>query len=103
MLTNIIDFFIDYFTHLNLKKIIGGIVTLFGLFIMGMMSSASTGDKAFLYALAGIVVSSIGILIVMYDMAKDKSSQDYSDLETLSNAYKQNHDDKNQTPPNAHS
>jgi hypothetical protein len=98
MLTNIIDFFIDYFTHLNLKKIIGGIVTLFGLFVMGLMSSSDTGDKAFLYALAGIIVSSIGILIILYDMTKDKSGQDYSDLETLSKAYKQNKDD-NQDPP----
>lgn len=43
-----------------------------------------------MYAIGGIVVAGVGFVIIYYDMAKDKTSSNYNELETLTKAKKQN-------------
>lgn len=96
MFSNIIDFFIDYFTHLNTPKIIGGIIFLIGIFLLGSVTSSGDTSKATLFAVGGIFVGGIGAIIISYDIAKDKNEQNYNELETFSRAYKHDSKDQNQ-------
>lgn len=89
MLQHIVDFLTDYFTNLNVKKIFGGIIVLVGLAIIGSMSAGRGGDSTVLYAVGGILVASVGSIVIYYDIAKDKAPSNYSELEILANAQKQ--------------
>ena len=94
MLTHIIDFLVDYFTNLNAKKIFGGILVLTGLAILGRIVSSGlrSGDAnvGILFAIGGILVGGVGLVIIYYDIAKDRTSNRHDELELLSKAYKQN-------------
>ena len=93
MLTHMIDFLVDFFTNLNAKKIFGGILVLIGLAILGRIVSAGliSGDAnvGVLYAAGGILVGGVGLVIIYYDMAKDKTSSGHSEIDTISKAYEQ--------------
>lgn len=93
MLQHIFDFLTDYFTNLNAKKIIGGIIVLVGLVILANVSAARTMDGTVLYALGGILVASVGSIVIYYDIAKDKAPSNYNELEILANAQKQSQDE----------
>ena len=94
MLTHIIDFLVDYFTNLNAKKIFGGILVCVGLATLGRIVSSGlrSGDATVgvLYAIGGILVGGVGLVIIYYDTAKDKTNNRYSELDLLSKVYKQN-------------
>lgn len=95
MLPHIINFFDDFFTNLNTKKVIGGLFLLAGIAIIGMMGVFLDADKAVLFAIIGIFVGSIGAIIIYHDIAKDKSGGDFNELETLANAKQKKQADKN--------
>lgn len=90
MLSHVIDFVVDYFTNLNLTKIIGGILILAGLALLGSMGASGNPEKAVWYAVGGLLVGGAGFVVVYYDISKDKADQGgYSELDTLAKAYKQ--------------
>ncbi len=89
MITHVIDFFIDYFTNLNVKKIFGGILVLVSLAIISMMQSSGDPERAVLYAIVGILIGGIGFVVIYYDMAKDKIGHGYDEINTLTKAYEQ--------------
>jgi len=89
MITHIIDFFIDYFTNLNVVKILGGIMALSGLSIISKGQSSGDPNTAVLYSVVGILIGGIGFIIIYYDMAKDKMGRGNDDIHTLTKAYEQ--------------
>ncbi|HSX30553.1 MAG TPA: hypothetical protein VLE99_01425 [Candidatus Saccharimonadales bacterium] len=94
MLLHLIDFLVDYFRNLNVRKITGGILALIGLAILGKMTTSGDTNRAVLYAIGGILVSGVGFIVVYYDIAKDKTRSRYSELDTLTKAHTQNeHED----------
>lgn len=88
MINHIIDSLVDYFTNLNAKKIIGGILVFVGLTIIGKIGISRSPNIAVLYAIVGILIGGIGFVVIYYDMARDKVSHGYDELGTLTSALK---------------
>lgn len=88
MLSAVLEFLVAYVGHLNAKKIFGTIIVLAGLGIMGSMGTTGNADKAVFVAIAGILVGSVGFVIIYYDIAKDKTGAHYDEMETLVKAAK---------------
>lgn len=96
MIPHILEFLTNYFTHLNLKKILGGILAIVGIGMLGQISMQSNINKGILFAFGGIIIGSVGLIIIYIDMANDKKSSEFNELDTISKAYKQKaHEDKN--------
>ena len=89
MITHIIDFFVDYFTNLNVVKIFGGIIVLLSLAIISKGQISGDPNRAVLYAVVGILIGGIGFVVIYYDMAKDKIGHGYDEINTLTKAYEQ--------------
>lgn len=89
MIFHIIEFIVDYFTNLNIKKILGGILALVGIAIIGKVSTSSNPNNAVLYAIMGIIIGGIGFVIIYHDIAKDKAGTDYDELSVLSKGLEQ--------------
>jgi len=94
MIFELFHFIADYFTNLNPKKIIGGIIVLIGLILIGNVISAGDINRAVLYAISGVIVGGVGAVVIYYDMAKDKIGTTYNELDTISNAYKYQEDER---------
>jgi hypothetical protein len=95
MIPHIVEFFVDYFTNLNIRKIIGGLLVLIGMWVIGMMGSSGNPNNAVLYAILGILLGGIGFVVIYYDMAKSTVGGGYDELDTLAKAYKQEEFRKN--------
>jgi hypothetical protein len=89
MISHILDFIVDYFTNVNIPKIIGGVLVLIGTIVTGYMIGPGSADRAVLFGVVGSLISGIGFVVIYYDMAKDKQGSKYNELETLNNALKQ--------------
>lgn len=89
MIFRIIDFLVDYFTNIGAKKIFAGILVLAGLTVMGQAGRSGDPSWTVLYVAAGIVLGGIGIVVIYYDIAKDRIGHRYDELHTLTHAYKQ--------------
>ncbi len=89
MITHVIDFLIDYFTNLSVKKIFGGIIVLLSLAIISKGQISGDPNRAVLYAIVGILIGGIGFIVIYYDMAKDKIGHEYDDIQILTKAYEQ--------------
>jgi hypothetical protein len=94
MLVHIIDFLVDYFTNLNVKKVFGGVLVLAGLSVISRAGLASDTNITILLSIIGIVIGGVGFVIIYYDMAKDKNGGDFDELGTLVNGYKQGEEKK---------
>jgi len=96
MIPHILEFLTNYFTHLNLKKILGGILAIVGVGMLGQISIQSNPNRGILFAFGGIIIGSIGLIIIYIDMANDKNRGGFNELDTISKAYKQKvHENKN--------
>jgi hypothetical protein len=89
MLRHVLNFLIDYTAHINAKKIFGGTLTLLGFICISKIRTASDPNDAIAYALAGIVVGGVGLIVIYYDIAKDKLDSSRSELSMLAEAQKQ--------------
>jgi hypothetical protein len=94
MINHVIDFIFDFFTNLNIRKILGGILVLVGIAIINRMGSSGDPNKAILYAIGGILVGGVGFVVIYYDIAKDKASHGHDELGTLTKAYGQKEREK---------
>ena len=90
MIPHIIEFLVDYFTNLNIRKIIGGLLALIGMAIISRLGISGNPDTAVLYAVFGILIGGMGFVVIYLDIAKDKRDGNYDELGTLSKAYKEN-------------
>lgn len=90
LLLHLIDFLVDYFSNLNVKKIVGGTLVLIGLAILGRIVGSGNPDRAVLYAIGGILIGGAGLIVVYYDIAKDKTDSRYNELDMLSKVSKRN-------------
>jgi ABC-type nickel/cobalt efflux system permease component RcnA len=86
MISHIIEFLVDYFTNLNARKIIGGLLVLAGLWFIGRMSINGNVNVAVLYGIGGIIIGGIGTVVIYHDIAKDKLHGGYDELGTLTKA-----------------
>lgn len=86
--SHVVEFLVNYFNNLNLKKIIGGAMVLLGLGIFAKMGVLGDPNKAVLYAIVGIIVGGVGLVIIYFDMAKDKSGRGFDEEKLLVAAYK---------------
>jgi hypothetical protein len=89
VLSHIIKFLVDFFTNLNLNKIIGAILFIIGLALIGLMGSSGNANIAVIYAVIGIAIGGVGAIIIYYDFTKDNVGIRYNELDTLSKAQKQ--------------
>lgn len=87
--SHILNFLIDYFTNLNAKKVFGGILVLIGMSIIGRTGVSGNADKAVLYAICGILLAGVGLVVIYFDIAKDKIGRKHDELGTLTKAYEQ--------------
>ncbi len=94
MINHVIDFIFDYFTNLNVRKIFGVILVLVGIAIINRMGASGDPNRAVLYAIGGILLGGIGLVVIYYDIARDKTSHGHDELGTLTKAYKQKEREK---------
>lgn len=89
MIMRIIDFLIEYFSNINARKIFGGILVLLGLALLSRIVSSGNTSVGIMYVIGGILVGGVGLIIVFFDMAKDKTKNRYNELDILTKAYGQ--------------
>ena len=83
MLSHIIDFVVDYFTNLTVRKILGGILVLVGMAVIERIGLSGAADTALVYMLVGVLIAGVGLAIIYYDMAQDKTGRSGNDLELI--------------------
>jgi hypothetical protein len=94
--THIVNFLVDFFTHLNARKVFGGVLVLLGLWLVQNLAGAGGSNLALMYGAAGILVGGIGAVIIYLDMTKDKAGGGFSELDTIAKGYEQKERDKHQ-------
>lgn len=81
-----LEFIVDFFVNLTVRKVAGGILVLAGLYFISKAGvGTSFEDINLLPGIIGIVIGGIGLVIIIYDTTRAKQ---YSDAETLVKAYK---------------
>ena len=89
MLNHIIGFIVDFFTNLNAKKILGAILAVAGLALLNRIPAAGNTNVGMLYGVAGLLIGGVGLVIIYFDIAKDKINGNFSELDTVDKALKQ--------------
>ncbi len=91
LLRSVIEFLVEFFTHLTLRRAVGAAVFLFGCWLMAKGFETGDPDRFVLFAVFGILIGGMGAVAIYYDFAKDKASglYRYSETETLTKALEQ--------------
>lgn len=84
-LIKILEFVVDFFLNLTIRKAIGGILVLIGLSFVGRVGPGMAVESAVLAGVIGIVIGGIGATVIMYDQVRVRQ---YSDAEILSKAFR---------------
>lgn len=84
-LIKILEFVVDFFLNLTIRKAIGGILVLIGLSFVGRVGPGMAVESAVLVGVIGIVIGGIGATVIVYDQVRVRQ---YSDAEILSKAFR---------------
>lgn len=96
LLRSIVEFGVEFFTDLTIRRVIGAIVFLFGCWLISKGFETGDPNRFVLFACFGILIGGAGAVAIYYDFAKHKAAgrYHYSETETLTKAldYKQQED-----------